>query len=106
MKPTKIGFTSNCNGLTPNQEIKLILDKYDDIIVSHGDCIGLDIDFHVICMNYKNAHINKNITICVFPPNDPKLRAFNTGYVIMKEYTYLKRNLNIIKIAHNCMFIK
>jgi hypothetical protein len=47
MEPIKIGFTGNRNGLTLNQEeqIILILDKYNNIIVSHGDCIGADTDF-------------------------------------------------------------
>ena len=55
MEAIKIGFTGNRKGLTPIQEeeIKLILDKYDNIIVSHGDCIGADTDFHNLCMNYK-----------------------------------------------------
>jgi hypothetical protein len=104
MKAIKIGFTCNRKGLTPIQEeeIKLILDKYDNIIVSHGDCIGADTDFHNLCMNYKNTHINKNITIHIFPPNNPKLRAFNIGDLLMKEEPYLKRNLNIIK---NCSIL-
>jgi hypothetical protein len=104
MEAIKIGFTGNRKGLTPIQEeeIKLILDKYDNIIVSHGDCIGSDTDFHNLCMNYKNTHINKNITICIFPPNDPKSRAFNIGDLLMKEEPYLKRNLNIIK---NCSIL-
>lgn len=104
MEAIKIGFTGNRKGLTPIQEeeIKLILDKYDNIIVSHGDCIGSDTDFHNLCMNYKNTHINKNITICIFPPNDPKTTAFNIGDLLMKEEPYLKRNLNIIK---NCSIL-
>ena len=104
MEAIKIGFTGTRKGLTPIQkeEIKLILDKYDNIIVSHGDCIGSDTDFHNLIINYKNIHINKNITICIFPPNDPKLRAFNTGDLLMKEEPYLTRNLNIIK---NCSIL-
>jgi len=60
METIKIGFTGNRKGLTPIQEeeIILILDKYDNMIVSHGDCIGSDTDFHNLCMNYKNTHMN------------------------------------------------
>jgi hypothetical protein len=99
METVKIGFTGNRKGLTPIQEegIKAILDNYDNIIVSHGDCIGSDTDFHNLCMNYKNANIHKNITICIFPPNNPTLRAFNAGDLLMKEEPYLTRNENIIK---------
>lgn len=99
MEPIKIGFTGNRYGLKPEQEeqIKLLLDKYDNIIVSHGDCVGSDTEFHNICINYKNTHSDKKITIYIFPPNNPKLRAFNKGDVLMEERPYLERNLNILK---------
>ena len=91
METIKIWFTGNRKGLTPIQkeEIILILDKYDNIIVSHGDRIGSDTDFHNLCMNYKNTHKNKDITICIFPPNNPTSRAFNKGDLLMKEEPYL-----------------
>lgn len=99
MESIRIGFTGNRDGINQNQaeEIKSILDKYDNIIVSHGDCIGSDTDFHNLCIEYRNAHINKKIIIQIFPPNDPKLRAFNNGDILEKEESYLKRNLNIVK---------
>ena len=99
MEPIKIGFTGNRYGLKPEQEeqIKLILDKYDNIILSHGDCVGSDTDFHKLCMNYKNTHPQKKIMIHIFPPNNSKLRAFNQGDLLMDEKPFLVRNLNIIK---------
>jgi hypothetical protein len=92
METIKIGFTGNRKGLTPIQEeeIILILDKYDNMIVSHGDCIGSDTDFHNLCMNYKNTHINKDITICIFPPNNPTSRAFNKGD-LKKKFKHHKK---------------
>lgn len=41
-KIIKIGFTGNRYGLNIEQKekIKEILDKYDNIIISHGYCIG------------------------------------------------------------------
>ena len=97
----KIGFTGNRYGLTPEQKDQIIsiLDKYDNLIVSHGDCIGSDTDFHNLCVNYKNTHPSKKINIVIFPPNNPKLRAFNQGDLLMNEKPYLHRNLDIIKNA-------
>jgi hypothetical protein len=99
MEAIKIGFTGNRHGLRKDQEeqIKLILDKYDNMIISHGDCIGSDTDFHKLCVNYKETHLDKKIEIHIYPPNNPKLRAFNEGDLIMEEKPYLERNLNIIK---------
>lgn len=95
----KIGFTGNRYGLTSDQKVQIIsiLDKYNNMIVSHGDCVGSDTDFHNLCVNYKNIHPNKKITIYIFPPNNPKLRAFNQCDLLMNEKPYLQRNLNIIK---------
>lgn len=95
----KIGFTGNRYGLTAEQEIQIIeiFDKYNNIIVSHGDCIGSDTDFHNLCINYKNTNPSKKITIVIYPPNNSKLRGFNHGDILMKEKPYLKRNSDIIK---------
>jgi hypothetical protein len=94
MEPIRIGFTGNRNGLRPNQEeqIKLILDEYENIIVLHGDCVGSDTDFHKICVNYKNK-----IKIHIYPPNNPTMRAFNDGDKVMEEKSYLERNMDIVK---------
>jgi len=56
----KIGFTGNRHGITDNQkeEIIKILDKYNNLIVSHGGCVGSDTDFHNICVNFRNIHPN------------------------------------------------
>ena len=99
MEPIKIGFTGNRYGLKPEQEeqIKTILDKYSNIIVSHGDCVGSDTEFHKLCILYKETHINKTIMIHIFPPNNSSLRAFNQADLLMDEKPYLERNLNIIK---------
>ena len=99
MEQIKIGFTGNRHGLKPEQEeqIKSILDKYSNIIVSHGDCVGSDTDFHKLCINYKETHQNKTIMIQIFPPNNSSLRAFNKADLLMEAKPYLERNLNIIK---------
>ncbi len=95
----KIGFTGNRYGLNHEQKLQIIsiLDKYNNFILSHGDCIGSDTDFHNLSLNYKNKHPHKKIMIHIYPPNDHKLRAFNIGDLIMDEKPYLQRNLDIVK---------
>ena len=97
----KIGFIGNHRySLNSEQKDKIIsiLDKYDNIIVSHGDCVGLDTDFHNICMNYRNEHPNKYIRIEIFPSNNLQLRAFNEPDLLRGEKkSSLQRNFDIIK---------
>lgn len=95
----KIGFTGTRHGLKQEQKNQIIsvLDEYDNIIVSHGDCVGSDTDFHNLCVNYKNTHPNKTITIHIYPPDNSKLRAFNQGDLLMNVKPYLERNSDIIK---------
>jgi len=51
------------------------LDKYDNIIVSHGDYIGSDTDFHNLCMNYRKEHPNKYIRMEIFYINQPNIKS-------------------------------
>jgi hypothetical protein len=100
----KIGFTGNRHGLSEEQKenIKLILDKYKNIIVSHRDCVGSDTDFHNLCVTYREQHPEKSLEIHIFPPDNPELRAlraFNECDLLMKENSYLGRNLQIIKYS-------
>lgn len=99
MAQIKIGFTGNRYGLREDQKIQIIelLDKYNDITVSHGDCIGSDTDFHKLCISYKYTHPEKTITVHIYPPDNPRLRGFNKGDVVMPEKPYLHRNMDIIK---------
>ena len=48
-------------------------------------------------MNYRNEYPNKKIMIHIYPPNDPKFRAFNKGDILMDEKPYLQKNLDIVK---------
>ncbi len=98
MEQIKIGFTGNRKGLNPEQseQIIKILNNYSNIIVSHGDCIGSDTDFHNICVKYKESNPDKKIQIHIFPPDKSVLKAFNKGDMIMNPKPYLERNLDII----------
>jgi hypothetical protein len=96
----KIGFIGNHrNSLNCEQKHKIIsiLNKYDNIIVSHGDCIGSDTDFHNLCINYRNDHPNKKIRIQIFPTDDLTFRAFNEPDLLMVKKSKSERNLYIIK---------
>jgi hypothetical protein len=99
MEQIKIGFTGNRYGLRPDQKIQIeaLLDKYNHITVSHGDCVGSDTDFHQLCISYKYTHPEKTITVHIYPPDNPRLRGFNKGDVVMPEKPYLDRNMDIIK---------
>lgn len=101
MQQIKIGFTGNRYGLRPDQKTQIIelLDKYNHITASHGDCVGSDTDFHKLCISYKYRHPEKTVTVHIYPPDNPILRAFNKGDVVMPEKPYLERNMDIIK---NC----
>lgn len=96
--PIKIGFTGNRHGLSVNQkeQIIMILDNYENVIVSHGDCVGSDTDFHNLCVDYREK-CGKNIRIDIYPPNNPSMRGFNKGDVLMDEKPYLQRNSDIVK---------
>ena len=98
MDTIKIGFTGNRMGLNLQQKehITLILAKYTHIIVSHGDCVGSDTDFHNLCTAYREAHVDKTLKIHIYPPTNSTLRAYNTADVLMVEKPYLERNLDII----------
>lgn len=104
----KIGFTGNRYGLTLEQKDKIIsiLDKYDNIIVSHGDCVGSDTDFHNLCLIYRNEHPSKYIRIEIFPSNDLTLRAFNEPDLLRgekikltKKFRYNKKYININSVS-------
>lgn len=100
MEPTRIGFTGNRHGITQkqSQDILSVLNKYDNIIVSHGDCVGSDTDFHKLCVEYKKLNKDKSVTIHIYPPTNPSMRGFNTDGepIIMPERPYLERNLLIV----------
>lgn len=94
-----IGFTGNRYGLSLEQKnnIKTLFDNCQNIIVSHGDCIGSDTDFHNLCIEYRNNNHHKSLKIQIFPPDNNSLRGFNNGDILMPEKPYLKRNDDIIK---------
>ena len=93
-----VGFTGNRGGLSNSQKTGIceILDKYSEITVLHGDCVGADTDFHKLCVEYRKSHPEKTIAIGIHPPNNPALRGFNVGDKTAPEKPYLERNLDIV----------
>jgi hypothetical protein len=98
MLETHIGFTGNRYGLTQEQKTQIIqvFELYDDIIVSHGDCVGSDTDFHNLSIEYKQSNPTKKFLIHIYPPTDNKLRSYCVGDLIFDPKPYLQRNKNIV----------
>lgn len=97
----KYGFTGTRNGLNQIQQNEIInllkndLTNGNTIEVHHGDCVGADCDFHVLCEKL-NTNINANIKIVIHPPNIKTLRAYCKSDHIEKEKKYLERNIDIV----------
>lgn len=91
-----VGITATRQGLTIAQEKTLLAEltrlferAYGVVTFHHGDCIGGDATSHDLAME-----IGYRVT--VHPPDDPKLRAFKQGHVILPERPYLIRNHDIV----------
>lgn len=104
MNIISFGFTGTRYGMTNEQKtnVKNLLlneiEKKNNIIIHHGDCIGADYDLHNICLDILQL-FNESIQIIIHPPNDKKLRAFCQSNNIQPEKNYLERNKNIV---NNC----
>lgn len=95
----RIGFTGSRHVLNEEQkrEIVSFLDNYENMIVSHGDCVGADAEFHALCVQYRKMHPEKQLAIHIFPPNVSTMRAYCTADVLMPEKPYLERNADIVR---------
>ena len=92
----KIGYTGTQIGMSKDQIItikELInhLKETEEIEeVHHGDCIGGDSDFDIICKNrFKRV---------IHPPIYPNKRAWCDGEIILEKKPYLERNRDIAKM--------
>jgi hypothetical protein len=89
-----VGFTGTRLGMRYPQAIAL-LNLLEGFPASsefhHGDCLGSDFEFHLMC-EYKVA-----TKIVVHPPLEDRWRAFCDGDVILEPDSYLKRNIAIVK---------
>lgn len=90
-----VGFTGTRHGMTPAQitEVGDLLRKLVPREAHHGDCVGADADFHVLCLN-------RAIPVALHPPDDPKHRAYCKGAIRMfAPRPYLERDRHIVENA-------
>jgi len=87
----KVGFTGTQEGMTTKQKlaVRKWLSEHEVTEGHHGDCIGSDADFHVIC-------ISLGIRVVVHPPINPSKRAFKRGCAEKPAKPYMQRNDDII----------
>ena len=98
-----IGFTGTRHGMTWPQAttivllIKRMILKHGAVHLHHGDCLGADVEFHLLC-----AGLDGIDGITIHPPSKPDLRAFCPAFgsgVIRPERPYMLRNRNIASVC-------
>lgn len=89
-----IAFSGSRNGMTPLQHsaTERLLRKLNGRYLFHGDCVGADSAAHDI-------GVSLGYIIKIYPPSNPKLRAFRRGDSCAKPKPYLERNRNMIDDA-------
>ena len=91
----RIGFTGTKEGMTDQQALVLydILKGLEISEAHHGDCVGADSEFHVMC-------IDLGIPVHIHPPTNSYARAFceNAAKVHPKK-PYLERNKDIVNVS-------
>lgn len=93
----KVGFSGTREGMTANQRKQVIefLTEHRKIgwkiEAHHGDCIGADAEFHVICRT-----LSSDIKIVVHPPSDSSRQAHCQGDETHPVKPYLVRNRDIV----------
>jgi hypothetical protein len=87
----KVGFTGTQIGMTTYQAcyVEHLLKQLNATRGIHGDCIGADAMFDKICKNL-------SIEVEIYPPSNPKKRAFCDADVFNPEDDYLTRNRKIV----------
>ena len=64
--------------------------RHGDVILHHGDCIGMDALAHGVCRSL-------GIGVILHPPKDDSKRAFSVGAIDTREPgDYLSRNRDIV----------
>lgn len=87
---TVLGFTGTRRGMTDAQSREVDqLTRFAFSELHHGDCVGADLDMHVI------ARANR-LRVVIHPPLDQRLRAGLKGDVVCPPKDYLARNRDIV----------
>lgn len=88
-----VGFTGTRFGMTDQQKetVASLLEGFDAVQVRHGDCVGADVDFHLIALS-------RGSEVLIHPPKNEKLRAFchGKGVTVLPAHSYLKRDRDIV----------
>lgn len=82
-----------------NNILKLLqqeISQNNTLEVHHGDCIGADNQFHLICTNLLVNNQYAEIKIVIHPPINNKFRAYCESANICKEKPYLERDKDIV----------
>jgi hypothetical protein len=93
MKVGISGTREGCNVAQRYELLQLLEDMkelYDTLI--HGDCVGVDAEAHDLA--YRLGYFTE-----IFPPIDPKHRAFKSGDFKHQPFPYLQRNHMIVDEA-------
>ena len=88
----KIGFVGSRHGGTDYQKELLVelLKAIEPAEAHHGDRVGADEQFHLICEEM-------DIPVILHPPKHDELRAFCEGYKFSHEpKNYISRNKDIV----------
>lgn len=88
-----LAFTGTREGMTQPQLsfiAKIVTVVYIPDEVHHGDCIGADEQFHIICRQATDALIH------IWPPLNPKYRAYCIGDNLHGPMGYLERDRAIV----------
>lgn len=89
-----VGFTGTRKGMNIRQQanIRRFLLEHDVTEAHHGDCLGSDADFHLICNDM-------HIPVVVHPPDDDRWRAYCHSPTILEPKPYLERDRDIVAVA-------
>lgn len=110
MGPIHLGISGTQEGMTEKQAIACIYlfsQLQDDVdFYHHGDCIGVDAEFHALVEKMTNYEygIQPGDNIIIHPPDNDSKRAFKKSKHIRSKKPYLDRNRDIVSES-DIMFI-
>ena len=90
----KVGFTGTRRGMSGLQRGRLweLLYERGATELGHGDCVGADSEAHDVARDLA-------LRVVVFPPSDPKFRAWRRGDEARDPAPYLERDRAIVDWA-------
>jgi len=100
-KSLTIAISGTRKGMTPAQRVQIekiftrLRKKYGQITLLHGDCFGVDEQIHNLARKFF-------FTVHIYPPMNPKQRAYCHGDLLEPTQTYSVRNHNMIR---NCDYL-